>query len=149
MTCWPRGKGGLPTRNREMSRPRLQQIHWPHKQQDWGAVCSLRVLQNSQPRPEPSSLCSGTLVSCEHLLPATVLALTFGDPCPQQHLVIQPPDLHSSHGLLFWSQSLIHTMPHLLFGAALDVLEVAVLYQNGKGKPTTFLFRIFLRYIGL
>lgn len=34
-------------------------------------------------------------------------------------------------------------MPHLLFWAALAVLEVAVLYQNGKGKTTTFFIQNF------
>lgn len=36
-----------------------------------------------------------------------------------------------------------HTTPHQLFWAALAVLEVAVLYQNGKGKPTTFFIQNF------
>lgn len=38
----------------------------------------------------------------------------------------------------------------MLTRGVFTVLEAAVLYQNRKGKATTFLFRFFfLRYVGL
>lgn len=145
MTCWPRGKEGLPIRNRWRQDPdSTADAQATHKQQDKGAVWCPWVLQSSYPRlkpPEPCAVLWDVGQLC--FLPATALALTIGDPCPHSTWWPSLRTCTAHTGLLFWSQSLSHTMPHLLFWAALAVLEVAVLYQNGKGKPTTFFIQNF------
>lgn len=144
MTCWPQGKEELPIRNRTYLAPQVtRKIHTPQQScraGRWDPARHSQLPQNCGPNTHAKVLCCDldwTVVSC-HLWGAHD-----GRGPKHQAPRLGCGNLHRTHRTRAAGTAFAPVMPRLRIGAELTTLEAAALYQNRKGKATTFFIQNF------
>lgn len=99
------------------------------------SLCALCPVSDTE-CPPPANL-PGPQHRRPHVLPAVLCSR-----CAWEFSCDSPCRRLGTRGL-FPGTSRVPVVPHVLIRGVFTVLEAAVLYQNRKGKATTFLFRFF------
>lgn len=136
MTCWPRGRGGLPIRNRSFPASTGESRNQnPAAESDW------------EPPLTPWACLAHPAASPEEAAPAPRGPLggsaALGSP--------RAPRSRRADALLpALSWKLVPAVPHVLTRGCVHRSRSRCFVSDKEGKATTFLFRVFfLRYIGL
>lgn len=136
MTCWPRGKGGLPIRSSAGLAPAGNRRARPHRTAGRAppATPRTRARRPAAPRTAAPAALEGPGASCrpfcrppsappQRKVPERVLLQVSSSGCP--------------------GGSAAEAGPHVLLRGVSVVPKAAVLYHNRKGKATTFLLSFF------